>query len=629
MPQKIAKISIVLASILSVNMIAMTLEDVSKDVFNTNPEIKERLEHYRDTKHDYEISKSGFLPKIDFTATAGKERYKNAQDVKTKMYTNTYGATLNQNIFNGFSNYYDLQAQKNRVLSSELYLKEKSDEILLAITQYYLNSMKKYQQLIIEKENVESHKKTYEKVKERKEVGYSTISELWQAESRYVLSQSNLVSSELAYQDSLANFAKIYGKDIPAKTLIKPEFKLQLPNTIEEALKIAMTSNATVSTEIINQNVVKNQYRGSYSSFYPKIDFDLSATKSENVSGTQGTLESYAGTFKLYYNLFSGFADYQKTRKYLSSVNSQAATMENTRLKVTEKLRLAWDSYTLLTRQLEFLKQHVDLSRKTVDAYNEEFLLGRRTIIDLLGAESEYNSAKREMVGTEYDLLLAKYRVYDVMYGLTDVLVNKDSSVDSDMKSVLFKSLSPSALDSESKIQKALEINKLPKEKSQQNINPIESKTQNIQEIQKPVVPVPQEVKSVNEAEQNQVVVNELKTQEENIVKAESAAPAEIVAPVVIETVKPKKLEQTVKSVDSVVAKKVTPSSLSIASVSEGETCYKVAVDKLLTRQSPSETSKKVGYLMKNWKACSEFNKDGWIKLPNGWANTGFMTLIK
>ena len=235
---------------------------------------------------------------------------------------------------------------------------------------------------------------------------------------------------------------------------------MQLPNSIDEAVAIALANNPTIKTEEYNAAVVKSQYRGSYSNFYPKLDFDLSATKTMNGQGTPGEIDSYSGSFKLYYNLFNGFSDVQRTKKYLVSINSQSATVETAKQKVIEKLKLSWDSYILITKQLEFLKQHTELSKKTVDAYDEEFLLGRRTIIDLLGAASEYNSAKRELVGTEYDLLYAKFRVYDAMYGLTDALVKRDSAADSDMKSVLFKNLSPDAMDSEKRIQKALEKNK-------------------------------------------------------------------------------------------------------------------------------------------------------------------------
>jgi outer membrane protein, adhesin transport system len=584
-------ISIALALLLQAgSILALTLEEASVDVFNNHPEIKERLEHYRDVRHDYEISKSAFFPKVDLSTSKGREKYitdpRTGAKTESLLDTKTLGATLNQNLFNGFYNYHDVQSQKNRALSAEYFLKEKSDNILLELTDKYLAIMKKYAQLEIAKDNVNAHKRTYEKVKERKEAGYSTVSELWQSESRYALAQSELVASDLAYQDGMASFVKIYGKSVFANQLKQPQFEMKLPNNIEDAISLALVNNPSIATEERNTDVVKHQYKGSYAAYLPRLDFDLTASKSENSSGVRGFVESYSGALKLYYNIFNGFSDFERTRKYLTSMSYQSATVNNTKIKAIEKLQLSWNSYVLLSKQMEFLKQYSELSKKTLDAYNEEFLLGRRTIIDLLGAESEYNGAKKGLAGVEYDLLLAKYRVYDGIYGLTDTLVARKDALDKDVKTVLYNKLSPEALDSDIRLQRALEKNK------KQEPTPISTP---VVVPEASIAPAPQEVKAPI------------------IAQAESPTPA----------VEPKSVESS----NQTTPKEATtqePTPIAIK-----EVCYKVTTNKLVTRQAPNENAKKVGVLLKGWKACSDMNENGWIKLPNGWSSTKYMEKIE
>jgi|GEM_PF-4118503 len=662
-------ISVILASILQVGALALTLEDASKDVFNSNPDIKQRLENYRDTKHDYEISKSGFLPKVDLSAMTGRERYKSnmldmpSLNTDTTLATKSLGATLNENIFNGFANYYDLQSQKTRVLSAEQFLKEKSNEILLNLTEYYINVIRKYEQLEIEKDNVAAHKKTYEKVKERKEAGYSTISELWQAESRYVLAQSNLVSAELGYQDAVANFAKVYGKGVSGKELKKPDFDMTLPEDLDKAMAVAMKENATIITEQYNIDALKSQYKGSYSSFLPKADFVLSASRSDNSAGLRGYIESYSGSLNLSYNIFNGFADMEKTRKYIAEVNSQAANIESVKLQVAEKLRLAWDSYSLVSRQLEFLRQHSELSKKTAEAYQEEFMLGRRTIIDLLDAEAENNSARRELVGAEYDMLYAKFRIYDAMYGLTDALVRRDDSTDSDMKSVLFQKLSPDAMDSDRRVQMALEKHKKAEEdkaKQVAAVAPVAKEAPPVISTEAPVSPsvqakvatgeqvaadtVKKEVTSYDTTKSEPLQINDAPDIEDEpaakpIEQVKAEEPKEQVAD--IKQIKNEKtIDTSTQEASGEPKEPVAPQEQKVEPTKQSSgkeqsvaapdtTCYRVTTDKLNTRAAPQANAKKVGYLLKNWRACSDINQNGWIKLPNGWANTEYMTPLK
>jgi adhesin transport system outer membrane protein len=656
------------------NIFAMTLEEASVAVFNEHPEIKERAEHYRDTKHDYEIAKAGFLPKIDISATAGREKYKATPDGSVAnpdniLSTKTYGAALNQNIFNGFADYHEVKAQKNRVLSAEIYLKEKSDDILLSLVENYLATMKKYEQIQIAKENVEEHKKTYEKIKERRDVGYSTISELWQAEGRYVLAQSNLVAADLNYQDTKATLAKILSKQINGQDLKKPEFDLTIPNTVEDAISIAYENNPSILAERYNTEALKQEYRGSYSSFLPKIDFSLSASRSDNASGLKQTIDDVSGLFKVSYSLFNGFADYEKTKKYIVSVNSQVATTEKVKREVTEKLQLAWNSYLLITRQIEFLTRHVELAQKTSEAYQEEFLLGRRTIIDLLGAESELNDAKKELVGAQYDLLFAKYRVYDAMYGLTDALVKRNDAMDKEVKSVVFKRQSPDAADSEKRIQKELQRNKKQSESNASIPIAMPASTPPAQISTEPINSTPSNVgtdsnsttdkspgsiapNSIEGANKNQVApegsiqkaleknknISETNTtevparqdtmiNEPKVVKP--AVPVPETAPPVfnepIDKVQPtpseSKIDTPISAMKDVVDENKAPVSVS--------NCYRVAAKRLFIRVSASATSRKIGYRSKNRIVCSDESVDGWIKLSRGWMSTEYLVEIK
>jgi len=80
---------------------------------------------------------------------------------------------------------------------------------------------------------------------------------------------------------------------------------------------------------------------------------------------------------------------------------------------VINTLRLSWNADDLIARQLKFLEAHAIKSGQTVESYKEEFFIGQRDLLDLLDAENEFNTAKRQYAEANYDAYAARYRVYE------------------------------------------------------------------------------------------------------------------------------------------------------------------------------------------------------------------------
>ena len=66
------------------------------------------------------------------------------------------------------------------------------------------------------------------------------------------------------------------------------------------------------------------------------------------------------------------------------------------------------------------LIDHVRDSQATKDAYEDQFDLGRRTLLDLLNTETESVNAQQSLIAARYDLIFNEYRIFhgmgDLMY---------------------------------------------------------------------------------------------------------------------------------------------------------------------------------------------------------------------
>jgi adhesin transport system outer membrane protein len=117
----------------------------------------------------------------------------------------------------------------------------------------------------------------------------------------------------------------------------------------------------------------------------------------------------------LSYNLYRGGADESQIQKNLSQIRQESENKRETVRRLNEQGELSWAAKTYLVEQLEHLKRYQATSSKTLELYQQEYDLGRRTLLDLLVAQNDYIAAETQIVRAEHDLLFSYYRILDAM----------------------------------------------------------------------------------------------------------------------------------------------------------------------------------------------------------------------
>lgn len=69
------------------------------------------------------------------------------------------------------------------------------------------------------------------------------------------------------------------------------------------------------------------------------------------------------------------------------------------------------DSETACRISRKFLEQHVDASAKTIIAYEKQYKIGKRTLLDLLNTENELFESRKAYLAAHYSGLIAEYRL--------------------------------------------------------------------------------------------------------------------------------------------------------------------------------------------------------------------------
>src|SRR5690606_38721913 len=83
----------------------------------------------------------------------------------------------------------------------------------------------------------------------------------------------------------------------------------------------------------------------------------------------------------------------------------------NTLRLLSEDLGLAWNALRNARAQKSVAYDHVRFSERVREAYQKQFSLGDRTLLDLLDNENELFTAQRRLVDLTYTELYSQYRI--------------------------------------------------------------------------------------------------------------------------------------------------------------------------------------------------------------------------
>ena len=406
------------------SLYATSLKQVVGEVLDTNPIVIERLKNYRAVKEEIGIAEAGYYPKVDLQSGVGKKHAGRlsgdvAEDIAHQTYTVFQNSlVLRQNIFNGFSTRENVNYQKMKALSAAYSYLESANDMTLKAIKVYLNLHRQQELLNNNKENVKHIKQIYSEVAKAYRSGLTPLSEVSKIQSSLWQSKSNVLVQQNKLSNAMFNFRRVTGHLVSLKDLEKVDFKLRLPENLRKATMFALEYNPSLMSGKYNIKSAEALYRESKSKYYPTVDLQMSENYNKNSDEYIGIDDRFQAMLVVNYNLFNGGADEAARRSKLSRVSQEVAAVNDIRRQVIEGIDLSWGAYELSVNQIPVLRNYQRQSAETLRLYVKEFVLGERSLLDLLAAENDLIRANAEQINAKYDLLLSKYRILDAM-GLT------------------------------------------------------------------------------------------------------------------------------------------------------------------------------------------------------------------
>ncbi|HGK6634975.1 TPA: TolC family outer membrane protein [Legionella pneumophila] len=415
------KALLVIAMLTSSYVAADTLYEAVQYGMIANPDILLNTAKGLSAKQAIDKAKGGLYPSIDVTGGFGRQRSVNPTSAaiddtpSTTLNIVESAVELRQRLFagGGIIN----EVKRNQYLTEAQKWKTQgiAEDLALEITKNYFAVLLHERLYAYSIENLKAHKAVFKMIKERATAGITRTAEVDQANARLALAEANKISALADLQEVKINYAKTVGKWPENLQVPHVPARKSLPNNLARIIEKGLDNHPTVKSSYADIKEAKAQYDVARAAYYPEVNLVLNSSKNKNLGGLIGPNDSDTVAVRMNYNAFRGGADAARIRETAYQVQEAYETKNRTLLELKETIRLAWNAYVASALRIQPLKQHVTASRKTRTAYQDEFKVGKRTLLDLLDSQNEYYESQIELARAENDEILSRYRILNGM----------------------------------------------------------------------------------------------------------------------------------------------------------------------------------------------------------------------
>ncbi|WP_299732099.1 TolC family outer membrane protein [uncultured Endozoicomonas sp.] len=415
---KFLTVSILASAVLTANAQADTLLDAVNQTLATNPEVLIRTIEADARMDEIRQAKSGYLPSLDLTAGVGYENSRNSSTIglagdpdRDDQVRTRRDASLiaRQMLFDGFAVSSEVDRQKARQASAAQDVCYAASNTALQVTQAYVNIMRQQSVVELMKANAEEHERLVKLIETQGRKGRSNDADVAQAQSRLVLAKANEISAESVLRDVKTQYQRLAG-NLPEAYSV-PAIPEQSPASLEAALTLGVEAHPVMKLATADVQAAEAQYEASKSAFMPRFEMEVGANWDTDANGGKDDTYNHVAKVNMTYNLYNGGGDKARRSQTSKLINEAIEIRNRARRQVEEEIRLAWVAIDYGSQRLLPLEEHVKQSDRSRELYNKQFLMGSRTLMDLLDSQNEYTSARQSAINARYDLLFNRFRL--------------------------------------------------------------------------------------------------------------------------------------------------------------------------------------------------------------------------
>ncbi len=389
------------------------LKETVEAMLRNNNSLKAIQENRSAVGHEIDRAKAGYGPRVDLTARGGFGRL---SDSTTRSYGYDEAAPYSSASLIVTQPLWDGWATRGRVREAEATYRSLDHRVLdnantLALDAIiaHVDVLRRQQIYKLAQDNVARHEDILEKARAREARGVDTLADVSQAQSRLARARSTLTEARASLRIGEDTYSRLTRK--PAMNLGPVTMPADMYKDAEAVLKAARKGNPKVAAyleDVKAANAVREQVRSAYS---PSLSIEAGPSYSDRDGKSEMWTTEFGVSAVVRWNLFNSGADVAESKAAAARIRQSRRVlydyMDDLKLSVEE----SWTQLLSAQKQLAFYQEAISYNKTTRDAYEEQFVMGERSLLDVLDAENELFSSSTQAATALGNTLIAAYRM--------------------------------------------------------------------------------------------------------------------------------------------------------------------------------------------------------------------------
>ena len=316
---------------------------------------------------------------------------------------------LTQQIYDWGETSQQVTIQKALLDAADFDLQGATQEIILDALKAHLDVYRQRELVALAEKDLAVHRDIHQALLQSAQAGAGDIADVTQTRVRMARAQSILISSKNDLTLAVSNYERVVG--VKPGELAFAEVPNSMPASLEESLAQLELKNPELLSFDAETKAAEARAALARSIYKPKINLELSSRYHDQLEGDPSWQNTNDAMVVLRWDLFDGGQNREAAKAALSRKHQSRSKRTAKLIELREDNAAAWATYLSLQGQKSVYRDAVASSKKTFDAYLNQFSVSLRSLLDVLNAEREYFQSSRQLVNVTIDEIITAHRI--------------------------------------------------------------------------------------------------------------------------------------------------------------------------------------------------------------------------
>ncbi|PKO92793.1 MAG: type I secretion protein TolC [Betaproteobacteria bacterium HGW-Betaproteobacteria-1] len=392
------------ASSRSANLAAQEKLEQGKALYRPTVTLNSDVSESRTTL-DRDLNGSGIDARGNPIGGSGSERF------------DSWGYSLNvtQPLFRR-DNFVQYQQSKLIVSQADRQLMLDRQNLMLRVTQAYFDVLLAQDSIELINAQKSAISNQLEQAKANFEVGTATITDVNEAQARFDLTTAQEIAAINQLEIKKRALQSIIGKMPQNLATVREDLNPQIPEPTDMQAWVDLAEQNSLALAIQQHNfqIANREVERMRAGHMPTLDAVARYSDNRNngsASGFASDLEDLTVGLQLAIPIYQGGAVSSRVREAAANLQKAQEDMEVARRQADLETRQAYLDVSSGVAQIRAYEQALLSSQSQLDSTNLGYEVGVRTSVDVLNAQQQFFTAKRDLLQARYNYLISTVRL--------------------------------------------------------------------------------------------------------------------------------------------------------------------------------------------------------------------------